>query len=245
VTEFVVLDPDIVEDNNLNRLVGATDHDVQRQTPKVEVATRVITGIRPDARVVAHRNKWQEHAALLRDCTAIFGCVDSFSEREQLEIAARRYLIPYFDVGMDVHQIEASYHISGQVVLSMPGERCLRCFGILTDETLAREAQNYGVAGGRPQVVWPNAILASTAIGLFVQLVTPWHDRPASCAYLEYDGNQHTMRVSNRFTATTGLSCRHHAGLHDLGDPFWIAPGQSSAAGESWLARVRRILLRR
>ena len=36
----------------------------------------------------------------------------------------------------------------------MPGEPCLRCLQLVTDERLKAEAQRYGVAGSRPQVVW-------------------------------------------------------------------------------------------
>lgn len=56
----------------------------------------------------------------------------------------------------------------------MFGGPCLRCLGIVTEETLDEEGRNYGAAGGKPQVVWPNGLLASTAVGLFMPLVTPW-----------------------------------------------------------------------
>lgn len=34
---------------------------------------------------------------------------------------------------------------------------------------LELEAQTYHAAGARPQVVWPNGVLASTAVGLVIQ----------------------------------------------------------------------------
>lgn len=45
--------------------------------------------------------------------------------------------------------------------------------GDFSDEAL-EEARNYVAAGGKPQVIWPNRVLASTAVGLFIQTVTPW-----------------------------------------------------------------------
>jgi molybdopterin/thiamine biosynthesis adenylyltransferase len=243
VGEFVLLDPDVVEETNLNRLVGATVADVSRKTPKVDVAARLITGVNPGARITKRQATWQGHAVLLRECTAIIGCVDSFSEREQLDIAARRYLVPYIDIGMDVHAVGEEFFITGQVVLSAPGERCLRCLGIITDDALAREAQRYGDAGARAQVIWPNAILASTAVGLVMQLVTPWHAKPVVSAYLEYDGNRHTLAVSNRWIATEGRECKHHININDIGDPFWT-PTTSAVPKPSWISRVRRALLR-
>jgi hypothetical protein len=86
----------------------------------------------------------------------------------------------------------------------------LRCFGLVTDEDLTKEAQRYGVAGGMPQVVWPNGALASAAIGLLMQLITPWHNRTVDSAYLEYDGNLNTMKISERFHALQGRPCPHY-----------------------------------
>lgn len=67
-----------------------------------------------------------------------------------------------------------NYAISGQVIVSMPGEHCIRCYGFITDAKLDEEARLYGDAGANPQVVWPNGVLASTAVGLGVNLVCPW-----------------------------------------------------------------------
>src|SRR5208282_851819 len=114
--------------------------------------------------------------------------------REQLERFARRHLIPYIDIGMDVHDLGCSeFLIAGQVVLSMPGGPCLRCAGLITDERVAAEANRYGAAGGRPQVVWSNGVLASTAVGIVVQLLTPWSGKPPQFIYLDYDGNCGTV----------------------------------------------------
>lgn len=79
----------------------------------------------------------------------------------------------YIDIGMDVHGDERPV-IGGQIILSSPCGPCMTCMGFLTAEKLAAEAARYGSAGGRPQVVWPNGALASTAVGLAVDLVTGW-----------------------------------------------------------------------
>lgn len=105
--------------------------------------------------------KWQENPEPLRESQIVVRCVDIYKGREELEIARRRYLMHYIDMGMDVHGKEPPV-IGGQVILSSPGGLCMRCMGFLTDEKLAQEAARYGDAGGRPQVIWPNGILAST-----------------------------------------------------------------------------------
>lgn len=232
IRNFLIFDADHVEDSNLNRLVGAAQADVASKTPKTVVAARLILGINPDASIVARPEKWQQSAALLRNADVIFGCVDSFSERQQIETAARRYLIPYIDIGMDVHDLGDQFAICGQVILSMPGELCMKCMGFLRDDLLAREAANYGAAGSRPQVIWPNGVLASLAVGVFVQLAAPWHQNHRRVWYLEYEGNSQTVATSNRLKHLAGTVCNHFSSLGDLGDPFWVPTRETAAAGE-------------
>src|SRR5260370_16829179 len=133
VGEFLLIDPDIVEETNLNRLIGATQEDVGRGASKTSVAARVIAGVNPRVRIWSETARWQMCATALRSCDVIFGCVVSISEREQLETVARRYLIPYIDLGMDVHKVNGEYIVGGQVALSMPDGPRLRCMRILTD----------------------------------------------------------------------------------------------------------------
>jgi hypothetical protein len=225
VSNFLLFDPDKVEETNLNRLIGATVQDVIDGTLKTAIASRLIKGINPDAAVECINGKWQEHHALLRGCDIVFGCLDSYRSRYELEIAARRYLLPYLDIGMDVHEADAGFYVSGQVILSMPGHLCMRCLGFLRDELLAREAENYGAAGGKPQVVWANGALASAAVGVFTQVFTPWHGAHAPTLYLEYDGNTHTLASSNRLAYMKDKRCPHFVEFRDLGDPFWIPEG--------------------
>jgi hypothetical protein len=217
---YVLADPQTIEDTNLNRLVGATADDVLRATPKVQIAERLIKGIRPGARVTALQSEWQKQGEQFRGCDAIFGCSDSFSERAQLERMARRYLIPYIDIGMDVHAIEGGgSHISGQIALSLPGGPCMWCMAVLTDARIAEEVARYGAAGARQQVVWPNGVLASSAVGMFVRLVTPWTSQSGE-VLLEYDGNKGTVVESMKISYLPS-TCTHFTSPDDLGDPFF------------------------
>lgn len=221
VLDYIVIDPKKMAQKHLHRLVGATADDVNKKTPKAKIAERLINSIRPNANVKAIVDTWQENQVWLRDRTAIIGCVDSYSEREQLERFCRRFLIPYIDVGMRVFAIGGSYHISGQTVLSSPGHACLRCMGIITEEKLKEEASKYGAAGPAAQVIWPNGVLASTAVGLFVQLVCPWHKLSSASAYLEYNGNKPTLMRSPRMEFAINTPCPHFR-TSDVGDPMFI-----------------------
>jgi hypothetical protein len=90
----------------------------------------------------------------------------------------------------------------------------------LTEGDLAKEASNYGVAGGRPQVVWPNGALASTAVGILVNLFAPWGRGEQHSTYLEYDGNSHSVARSARLEGVPQNVC-HHFSASEVGDPFW------------------------
>jgi hypothetical protein len=215
----IICDPDIAKDVNLNRLIGATVQDVRDGRYKTEISERIVRGLLPKADVVLVQDLWQTQAEQLRSCHIIFGCLDGLRERAELEAFCRRFLIPYIDIGMDVHELGERFAISGQVILSMPGEHCMRCYGFITGAKLEEEARLYGAAGANPQVVWPNGVLASTAVGLAVSLVCPWSTPPGSI-YLEYDGNRHIVTPSNRMGVLTGRACRHYD-RGDVGDPFF------------------------
>jgi len=221
VGDILSIDPDKSEETNIHRLIGATLEDVTAKLPKSDIAERLINGINPSAKIHCIARDWREVAELLRDRDVIFGCIDTFGGRRDLEMAARRYLIPYIDIGMDVYPESERFRIEGQVILSMPGRPCMRCLGFLGDDLVAQEARNYGAAGGKPQVVWPNGVLASSAVGIFTQLISPWHDDHRDVEYLEYDGNKNLLRQSNRLLHLSDIICRHFSGETDLGDPFW------------------------
>jgi hypothetical protein len=219
---FLVIDPDFIEDTNLNRLVGATLEDVRLGTAKVDIAERVIKSVNPAAEVIKRLASWSEVTAELRDVDVIFACVDSIGCRSELESFARRFLIPLIDIGVDVHELNGEFSIGGQVVLSMPDKPCMRCMGLVTDEALAKEAARYGAAGGKPQVVWPNGTLASIAVGSFMKLVTPWETHKPTPLLLEYDGDLQTVAPSNKL-AYLSRYCKHFDSMNELGDPFWAS----------------------
>jgi len=220
VQRYVLFDGDTVEESNLNRLIGAKSLDVPAETPKLHIAKTVIYGLQPDAKVKSFAGRWQERPEILRECQIVFGCVDGYQGRSELEVACRRYMMHYIDIGMDVHG-EKLPVIGGQVILSSPGNLCMRCMGFLTDAKSKEEAEKYGKAGSRPQVVWPNGVLASIAVGLAVDLVTGWTKRSPKFAYFVFDGNENTLKESLTLRNLKTETCLHFTD-DDLGDPVPI-----------------------
>jgi hypothetical protein len=134
---------------------------------------------------------------------------------------------------MDVHEVsDDPPRMAGQIILSMPGGPCMWCLQFLDDEKLGREAQRYGDVGGRPQVVWPNGVLASAAVGIAVDLLTGWTRRRDRVVYLVYDGNTGEVRPHPRLDFVGKTHCRHY-GTSPTGDPVFrrVRPdGEPSAA---------------
>jgi molybdopterin-synthase adenylyltransferase len=217
---YVLFDRDTIEESNLNRLVGGTEQDVVEKRLKTEIARRVILGIRPGADVHTINDVWQNQADALKSCDIVFGCVDGFDQRRQLEATTRRFLIPLIDIGMDVYQPPGcAPSISGQVILSMPGHACMTCIGLLNERSLSKEAAAYGDAGAHPQVVWSNGILASVAVGVAVDLVTDWSMSLRGPVYLSYRGNLGSITVDPTLRYAPCSCC--HFPLKEIGPPVF------------------------
>lgn len=207
---FVIFDPQFIEDSNLNRMVGAKARDVLDKKPKVEIAKRIIENIHSDATIEAFSLRWQNNPEVLKKCDIIFGCVDSFKERQELEIFSRRFVIPYIDIGMDVFDSDGEQpRMVGQLILSLPGGLCMRCLGFLDEEKLSLEASKYGSAGPKPQVVWANGVLASSAIGMAINLLTGWSSSFKMPIYQSYDGNSGTLTPHPKLSYLNCESCSH------------------------------------
>ena len=104
VGELVLVDDDVVEEKNLNRIVNASSEDASRRRAKVLAlqcaVERMGTGCKVDC--LRARTDSAEALSALVDCDVIFGCVDTASGRYHLECLANAHLLPYFDVGVNI-----------------------------------------------------------------------------------------------------------------------------------------------
>lgn len=104
IGSLVIVDPDHMEEKNLNRIVNATMADARKSAPKVEVVKRAIREMEMGTHVDAYHSDTTDTAVVeaLTDCDVLFGCVDSAEGRYHLECIASAYFIPYFDVGVNL-----------------------------------------------------------------------------------------------------------------------------------------------
>ena len=208
--DVILCDADRIDFTNLNRLVGATCCDAVRRRFKTHIASRLFRRLQPNACVDDRPLTWESKIDSLRECDVVFGCIDSFTGRRDLEAFCRTHMIPFIDIGMMVHRPEGQApEIFGQTIVSMPGEACMHCMQLLNEEVLAKEVQDYN-AGFRPQVVWPNGILASAAVGQAVGLFTGWSGASLPASRIDLRGSRLTMAESKLLGMLRGTQCRHY-----------------------------------
>lgn len=144
IGNVLLIDNDIVDATNLNRLHGARQADADAMRPKVEVVARAITELGLGTRVVT-REAWvgdPECRDALRACDIIFGCTDDNDGRMFLNRLALFYLIPVIDLGLAIQvgdgeppELKA---LDGRVTVLLPGNTCLSC-RCVTDPVIAAE----------------------------------------------------------------------------------------------------------
>ncbi|WP_293914077.1 ThiF family adenylyltransferase, partial [Deinococcus sp.] len=183
VQHFTIIDHDVLERTNLNRVVGTVAADVGR--PKVEVATRVVHNINPDAVVQALQADVTDPLVLRRllDTDVVLICTDSHGSRALLSQLAYQYLLPMINVGVSVlADSERGTQVQGVVHLLAPGLACLDCTGDLDPgkvmEELQTEAERQanpyisGAAVTQPAVISLNSVVAGLGVSLLLSTVT-------------------------------------------------------------------------
>ncbi len=104
VGELVIVDNDVLEEKNLNRVINSTIDSARNRQPKVFVIKQAIEKIGMETKVEAYQGLTDSKKVVkaLVDCDVIFGCVDSAFGRYHLDCITNAYLIPYFDVGVNL-----------------------------------------------------------------------------------------------------------------------------------------------
>lgn len=188
VGHLILVDPDVVEPKNLNRIVNATAEDAAMGRPKVEVTARAIARMGLGTIVDVYQENLLAPAVVRAVSTAdvLFGCMDGVEGRNALNRIAVAYTQPYFDVGvrLDADGNGGIEDIWGTVHYVQPSGSSLMERGVYTREDLDAEAlkrtdpdeyqrrRNVGYIRGvpenRPAVVSTNALYASFAVNEFL-----------------------------------------------------------------------------
>jgi hypothetical protein len=196
--KLVLVDPDLVEERNLNRILHATMEDVKAMTPKVEVMAREINRIGLGTEVVPLQRNLVDPDVVkqVAECDVVFGCMDGAEGRNLLNRLATFYCLPYFDVGVC---LEADGHggvsqVCGGVHYLQPGGSSLLSRGAISAEDIEAEALRRadpveyqrrfkvgyirGVREDRPAVISVNMHFASLAVTEFLARLHSFRDDP-------------------------------------------------------------------
>jgi molybdopterin/thiamine biosynthesis adenylyltransferase len=225
IQDFILIDPDVIEITNLNRVVGAVSTDIGRA--KVDVAARYIEGFSLDANVMRLKGDVirAQVAKAITDADVVFGCTDSHGSRSVLQQVAYQYLIPCIDMGSTITTETGSITgVFGRVQLLAPGFACLSCSGLLHPEEVRRDMmsafekkQDPYILGDRepaPAVISLNATVASLAMTMFMAYVT---GIPSTARYILYNAINSTLHSVRSVSVTNCYICSH-AGTLARGD---------------------------
>lgn len=234
VGRLLLIDHDVVDATNLNRLLGATPSDVGKR--KVDVACAAVQAINPEAHceTVAGDVVDEAVAKRLLGMDFIFGCTDSMASRAVLNQLAFQFLIPTIDMGVAIHVTEGQVaSITGRAQMLAPGLGCLVCADGIDGQRVRwemmtptqRSADPYFVGASVPQpAVLPlNGIVTSAAVTMFLSAMTAY---PSEARLLHYDGIRGSVRPQV-------LTPRHNC--------IVCSPEGALARGGSWSLPVRDV----
>jgi len=227
VRDFVLVDFDIIQIENLNRIVGAYPGDIGKS--KVGIAARMIKSIAGNeiSRVVQLEKNLRHEDVLnhIKSCDVIFGCVDNDGARLILNELALAYMIPYFDSAFGIHTKNGVIEeAGGRVILVLPDEPCLLCckdidiseasyFLASREEQIFREERGY-VSGAHvlsPSIISLDGIIASIAVTEFIALITGLRE---AVQYSSYDLSKQQL---NKRIVKKNTNCVH-CNLAGFGD---------------------------
>ena len=141
IENIVLIDPDKVEEHNLDRLLYGTEDNIGQY--KVDLASNRIKKHSTANKVKVHsiplsiHDKQAYQEAL--DCDFLFSCVDRPVARDVLNFIAFSHLIPVIDGGVAVLNKNKSFFAHWRSHLITPYHQCLRCNGQYTTSDVVSE----------------------------------------------------------------------------------------------------------
>src|SRR6266496_3785152 len=188
--EINLIDPDVLEMSNLNRVVGAYYEDAEQKRSKVDVVKRHLTSINPKATVLACKrdvhDKEMESVLALSDWMIV--ATDNHASRLRVQELSVQYFVPLLSVGVNItvkgNKIE---DMSGEVITARVGDYlCLHCLNRINpikvaserhpDQTIREALVKRGYVSGmdikEPAVKTLNTTLATMAVEVLINQYT-------------------------------------------------------------------------
>jgi molybdopterin/thiamine biosynthesis adenylyltransferase len=231
--KITLIDDDRIEKSNLNRLPGATLHDVGEY--KVDVMAKMIKDVSPGTKVDTIPEKVSCDGGLSRQAIAeaniIVAAVDSFQVRYDVQWLATRYLKPLIDMGSGINlktDTSTVKFMGGQIACYVPGGPCLCCQAVVPrdiESKFSREVKRMtGYVKGTDitptSVVTINSIVAGYAVDMVIKLITGFSEIKT---YMKYDLLNMTSQTFN-FNKKAGCFICGENGVEGKGDDVMTVP---------------------
>jgi hypothetical protein len=200
--EIVIVDDDLMEERNVNRVLNSTMDDVKQRRPKVDVLADAAERTGPGTRIIRlKKNLWDPTVVReVAQCDIVFGCMDTVDGRYLLNALASYYLIPYFDIGVRLDAVKDESgkarirEVCGTVNYIRPGRSSLvsrelftmadvAAAGLRRNDPHAHDRQvkdGYikGVPAHRPAVISVNMFASGLAVNELLARLHPYREEP-------------------------------------------------------------------
>ncbi len=197
VGRILLVDPDTVEEKNLNRILNAGMEDAYLRRPKVHVLASAIARMGFGQSVIPLLSNLIDPGTVraVAECDVVFGCMDGVEGRHMLNRLATFYTMPYIDVGvrLDADGTGGISAVVGAAHYLQPGGSSLLSRGVYdmervraeemrrTDPEMYRrqvkEGYLRGVNEDRPAVISVNMFFASLAVNDFLARLHPYRNQ--------------------------------------------------------------------
>lgn len=200
-----LIDPDIVEISNLNRIVGVYYDDAVKKVYKVDAVGRHLRQINPEATIFPFRNDVYDESVeeVLALSDWIIVATDNHSSRFRVQQLSIKYFVPIITVGVNITVQDGNIEdMSGEVITARVGDNlCLNCLRRIDhikianethpDKRIREELVKRGYVTGteikEPAVKTLNSMLATLTVET---LINQYTERQRSIPILVYEDNK-------------------------------------------------------
>lgn len=235
VGRLVLIDPDRIEEKNLNRILNSGNADVLSNSYKVDIAARSIENmsIGTIVKTIPENLCDVDCVRAVAECDIVFGCMDGSEGRHLLNRIATFYQIPYFDVGVKLEADGAGNisQICGSVHYLQPGKSSLLSRKAITLEAIEAEGmkrtnpdqyekqvgEKYikGINVDSPAVISVNMHYASLAVLEFLARIHSFRD-DSNCDFAQFGSSLTQSRLFSYPESEKCPALSKHLGKGDI-----------------------------
>jgi hypothetical protein len=208
VGRLTLVDPDVVKEKNLNRILNATRADALAECAKVDVLADAVRRMELGTEAMPLQKNLLNRQVLrtIAESDVVFGCMDGAEGRYYLNRLATFYSIPYFDLGvrLDADGKGGVSYVCGSIHYLQPDGSSLVGRGMVSMEDVRaeglarrnpkeyerqrREGYIRNVHVERPAVITINMQIAAMAANEFIARLHPYRRvDSADCAIRIFD----------------------------------------------------------